>query len=183
MAGGYAPGMATNRQFLWVYIDEQQNIMLNEMAGGRLLGVTQQKYQQMEAAANQAVAKAEELNAQNQELSAKNQEYYKILVEKKLIEPELTPEQKIEALGNQVGQLTAILEQQSKVLLETQKALLNMQQGVVAQPVPEAPQAKPVEPEVLPPSTNEAGKSGVKNGFIARNFSGKNAVPQVGAAN
>lgn len=183
MAGGYAPQMATNRQFFWVYIDEQQNIMLNEMAGGKLLGVTQQKYQQMEAAANQAVVKAEELNAKNQELSTKNQEYYKMLVDNKLIQPELTPEQKIEALGNQVGQLTALLEQQSQVLLETQKALLNMQQAA-AQPAQEvAPAAKPVEPEVLPPSTNEAGKSGVKNGFIARNFSGKNTVPQVGAAN
>lgn len=73
--------------------DNQGNIYVQEVQGPRQVGVSVDKYREMESVANDAVSKAEG--------------YYKQLVDAGLIKPKLTTEQQLEALAQQNATLSA----------------------------------------------------------------------------
>lgn len=89
----------TQSQF-WAMIDSQGNVIMTDIAGSRVVGVSLDRYRAMEQAASEALSKAEE--------------YQKMLEEHGLIKKELTPEEQIAALSEQVRMLTEIVTSQIK---------------------------------------------------------------------
>lgn len=92
MAGNFFQG-----NFFYAFVDNEGYIVATDHVNQKRIGVTLNKFNQTEKMANDALAQCEE--------------YYKILDAKGLIERELTPDEKINALSDQVGQLTNIVNQ------------------------------------------------------------------------
>lgn len=89
----------TTQQQFWCYVDQQGQIVATDITGNRIIGVTMEKYNQIESAANEALSKAEG--------------YYKILEENGLVKKQLTPEEQIAALAEQVRVLTELVTAQA----------------------------------------------------------------------
>lgn len=89
----------------YAFFDSEGYIVSGDYTGQRKrVGVSLQKFSQIEKLANDTMAKAEEY----QKTIA---EYKKILVDHGLIQPELTPDEKIAALSGQIDELTKIVRQ------------------------------------------------------------------------
>lgn len=89
----------TQNQF-WAWVDANGNIYASDsMSGARQIGVSIEKYKQMESLANEATAKAED--------------YHDRLVKAGLIVVPPTPEERIAQLSAQVERLTRIVEGQN----------------------------------------------------------------------
>lgn len=86
----------TQNQF-WAWVDANGNVYASDsMSGARQIGVSIEKYKQMESLANEATAKAED--------------YHDRLVKAGLIVVPPTPEERIAQLSAQVERLTRIIE-------------------------------------------------------------------------
>lgn len=166
-ANQFQPAGWTNRQLFWVFFDDQGNIVTHEVGGGKVIGVSSDKYKQVEEGLQAAVVKAEECHAKAEENQAKADGYYKMLVDAGVIKRELTSDEKIEALANQVGELAKLVGQQAQILTAFQKM-----QGAA----PSEAQKQAVEPEVIPPQP-EAEK-GDDHGFIANSIARKSFLAQ-----
>lgn len=92
MSGMYYPPNS-----FYGFWDNEGNIFVDDYSGRKKIGVTLNKYNQIEKIANDAVEKAEG--------------YLKMLEEHGIIKKELTPEEKISALSGQVEQLTQLVQQ------------------------------------------------------------------------
>lgn len=100
--GGYY-----NNDF-YAFFDNEGYIVSSDYSGQqKRVGVSLKKFAQIEKLANDTMEKAEEY----QKKLEKFDEYKKILIKHKLIEPELTPDEKIAALSGQIETLTKIVEQ------------------------------------------------------------------------
>lgn len=76
----------------YAFVDGQGGIHVQQLNGTQQIGVSLEKYREMEAVANDALSKADE--------------YHRKLVEAGIIKPVLTMEQQIAALSEQVAFLT-----------------------------------------------------------------------------
>lgn len=76
--------------------DNEGYIVASDYTGSKRIGVTLNKYNQLEKIANEAMEKAEG--------------YLKMLEEHGIIQKELTPDEKINALSGQVEQLTQLVQ-------------------------------------------------------------------------
>lgn len=88
-------GFGYGNQF-YAYVDNEGFIIATDYTGQKKIGVTLGKFNNMEKMANEAISKAEG--------------YYKTLVDHGLIERELTQDEKISALTEQVQTLTMLME-------------------------------------------------------------------------
>lgn len=87
----------TNQNQFWAWVDANGNVSASDnVSGVRQIGVSVEKYKQMESIANEATAKAED--------------YHTKLVEAGLIVVPPTPEEQIAQLTAQVAKLTQIIE-------------------------------------------------------------------------
>lgn len=86
----------SQQQTFYAYIDSQGNIASQTYQGSQVIGVSLQKYKQMEELAEQATSKAEE--------------YKKQLIDAGLIVVPLTEQQQIAQLSQQVAELTTIIQ-------------------------------------------------------------------------
>lgn len=87
----------TNQNQFWAWVDANGNVFASDSVSGvRQIGVSVEKYKQMESIANDATAKAED--------------YHTKLVEAGLIVVPPTPEEQIAQLTAQVARLTQIIE-------------------------------------------------------------------------
>lgn len=87
----------TNQNQFWAWVDANGNVFASDSVSGVLqIGVSVEKYKQMESIANEATAKAED--------------YHTKLVEAGLIVVPPTPEEQIAQLTAQVAKLTQIIE-------------------------------------------------------------------------
>lgn len=87
----------TNQNQFWAWVDANGNVFASDSVSGvRQIGVSVEKYKQMESIANEATAKAED--------------YHTKLVEAGLIVVPPTPEEQIAQLTAQVARLTQIIE-------------------------------------------------------------------------
>lgn len=91
-----------NPQGFFAYFDNEGFIVGADSFNQKRVGVTLAKYNQMEKMANEAMGAAEQHKA-------KEEEYKQILIEKGWFKPELTQDEKIEALSGQVDQLTQLV--------------------------------------------------------------------------
>lgn len=114
-----------NPNGFWAFFDNDGNIVASDYSGERRVGVTLAKFNKMEKLANETMGIAEQHKA-------KEEEYRAILEEKGIIPKELTPDEKIAALSDQVNQLTQIVRE----FAEREKA---------------QDKKKAMTPEVLPP--------------------------------
>ena len=97
--GNFQAQWGTQNQF-WAWVDTNGNICASDsMSGARQIGVSIEKYKQMESLANEATAKAED--------------YHDSLVKAGLIVVPPTPEERIAQLSAQVERLTRIIEGQN----------------------------------------------------------------------
>lgn len=117
-----------NQQVFPCFFDNEGFIVASDYSGQKRVGVTLAKYNKMEKLANETMGIAEEHKA-------KEEEYKQILIEKGWIKPELTPDEKIGALSEQVDQLTKLVSQ-----------LVNKEQA-------QSKKSKAITPEILPPDT------------------------------
>ena len=87
----------TNQNQFWAWVDANGNVFASDSVSGvRQIGVSVEKYKQMESIANEATAKAED--------------YHTKLVEAGIIVVPPTPEEQIAQLTAQVAKLTQIIE-------------------------------------------------------------------------
>lgn len=92
------------------YVNNDGFIVKMDYDGDRRIGVTLAKFQDIDAKFKEADKLAGDVIAENDELKAKIGKYEAILIEHKLLEPELTPDEKIAALTSRVDQLVSIVE-------------------------------------------------------------------------
>lgn len=99
--GNFAAQWSTQNQF-WAWVDNNGNIIASDnVSGTRQVGVSIERYKQMESIANEATNKAED--------------YHKRLVEAGLIVVPPTQEEQIAMLTAQVAKLTQIIEGQASI--------------------------------------------------------------------
>lgn len=150
---------ATQGSYFWCFIDRNGNILTTSMTGQECLGVTWQKYSQLEKTAAEAVTKAEE--------------YYKILDEHHLIKRELTTDEKLAALTEQMGSMAKILEQQTAIINKLSGATTDDAQSV--KPPPPAKSQSVITPEIIAPDQISAGETQDAQ-FIENSGFGKNYI-------
>lgn len=95
-------GMWGNENQFWGYVDNSGYVVATDYTGSKRIGVTVNKYKELESALTEALDKAEK--------------YYKQLESAGLVQKELTADEKISALTSQVGALTKLVEQQSQII-------------------------------------------------------------------
>lgn len=105
-----------NPQGFWASFDNEGFIIGSDGFNQKRVGVTLAKFNQMEKMANEAIGAAEQHKA-------KEEEYKQILIEKELLKPELTQDEKIEALSGQVAQLVQIVNQLAEAQSRKSKAI------------------------------------------------------------
>lgn len=94
-----------NQQFFQTFtafIDQSGQIICQSWQGNQTVGVSVEKYKEVEKMASDAVQKASE--------------YKQMLIDHKILKPELTQEQQIAALNARVGDLTSQLSKLMAVM-------------------------------------------------------------------
>lgn len=155
----------TNQNQFWAWVDANGNVFASDSVSGvRQIGVSVEKYKQMESIANEATAKAED--------------YHTKLVEAGLIVVPPTPEEQIAQLTAQVAKLTQIIEKgglsQQPVAAPEQPKTEGKNNGHLGNGESPAPQGQPVvgkdRPSTavsLPASAVPIG-SGAVNGAVRK---------------
>ena len=153
----------TNQNQFWAWVDANGNVFASDsVSGARQIGVSVEKYKQMESIANEATAKAEE--------------YHTKLVEAGIIVVPPTPEEQIARLTAQVARLTQIIESsgvpQKPALAPEQQKTEGKNNGHLGNGESPTPQGQPVvgkdRPSTavsLPASAVQVG-SGAVNGAV-----------------
>lgn len=125
----------TNQNQFWAWVDANGNVFASDSVSGvRQIGVSVEKYKQMESIANEATAKAED--------------YHTKLVEAGLIVVPPTQEEQIAQLTAQVAKLTQIIEKgglsQQPVAAPEQPKTEGKNNGHLGNGESPAPQGQPV---------------------------------------
>ena len=125
----------SNQNQFWAWMDSNGNVYASDnMSGTRQIGVSVEKYKQMESIANEATAKAEDYHAK--------------LVEAGIIVVPPTPEEQIAQLTAQVAKLTQIIESsgvpQKSAITPEQPKTEGKNNGHLGNGESPAPQGQPV---------------------------------------
>lgn len=136
MQGNFFPN-----QF-WAYFDNEGYIVATDYSGSKRVGVTLNKYNQLEKDANATMAKAEE--------------YLQLLYQHGIKQRELTPDEKINALTEQVAKLTAYVGQLTGT-------------GAAAPDCASA-QKQVITPEIIPENRGNGNAEYIDNSQSGTNF-------------
>lgn len=131
--------MSQGINMFYAFFDSEGYIIANEWNGNKRIGVSLGKFNNMEKAANAAIEKAKA--------------YREMLEERGILQKEMTPEERMAALSEQMQALASIVEQQSQII----NSLKQESKGGV------------VVPEVIPPQQQGMKKEGGANGGSANN--------------
>lgn len=144
MQHGYNAAWSMQGQF-WCYIDQEGYVVATDFQGAQRIGVTLKKFKDTESLATKAVEKAEG--------------YAKILEENGLLKKELSQEEQIATLSQQVNALTELMNRQAQML------------QTIAAGKGENPPA-PKTPETIETTSRSPGE-GKSGQFIASSGSGQ----------